>query len=327
MKRLLPCALLLLCSGCADVHSFKLTLDGTIWFITCMETSTGVEYLQTVYNTVTLERSPTKVYDSTESTCAQLATALKGTTAAAVSHAVRRADATAAPALPLVYGLDQASLSMQILDPSTFNFTGVDLPGGGLTQYPTSMDMTPDGSAIWVTQLGLGQNNQGIPPEPPLVSIMKVAQQAFTGSFTLPNGISPNDIHFSLDGSSAYTSNDGSSAEGVSGVFTNSSVLVVNVAAQTVTQTIPTPKGAGSEALSPDGLLLYTIGSNLGIGPNNLTVIDTTTSTVATSVALPDGGFKIFVNPTGTIVRLVCFGHRRVRHSDASRGGDDSWQV
>ena len=120
-------------------------------------------------------------------------------------------------------------------------------------------------------------------------------------SFTLPSGISPNTIQFSLDGTSAYISNDGSPAEGESAVFANSSVLVLNVATQTVSKAIPTPKGAGSAVLSPDGLLLYTIGNNGASGAaNNLTVIDTTTNTVATSVALPDGGIEIFVNPTGT---------------------------
>jgi DNA-binding beta-propeller fold protein YncE len=83
-------------------------------------------------------------------------------------------------------------------------------------------------------------------------------------------------------------------------VFANSSVLVVNTATQTVAKTIPTPKGAGAAALSPDGLQLYTVGSNFGIGANNLTVIDTTTNTVGASVALPNGAMAIFVNPTGT---------------------------
>jgi DNA-binding beta-propeller fold protein YncE len=206
---------------------------------------------------------------------------------------------------PLEYLLDLASLSVQILDPSTPSLTEVDLPGGGNTQYPTGMGMTADGSNIWVTQLAIGQNNAGITPSPPIVSIMNVAQQEFTGSFTLPNGVSPNWIEFSLDGSSAYISNDGSPAEGESGVFANSSVLVVNVATQTVTKTIPTPKGAGNEALSPDGLLLYTVGNNFGLGPNNLTVIDLTTNTVATSVALPDGAVQIFVNRRGTRLYAV----------------------
>lgn len=297
MKRLLLCALFLVSSACSD---FKVIFGETIWFVSCDETDEGVTYLLTPYNTVTQQRSPTEEFDSPASTCFDLAKILKGITHGKIVNDLRLAKATTSTAQPLQYLLDLASLSVQILSTSPFNLTEVDLPGGGNTQYPTSMDMTPDGSTIWVTQLAIGQNNAGITPEPPLVSIMNVAQQAFTGSFTLPNGISPSDIQFSLDGTSAYISNDGSPAEGESGVAANSSVLVVNVATQTVAQTIPTPKGAGSEALSPDGLLLYTIGNNSGLGANNFTVIDTTTNTVATSVALTDGAIKIFVNPTGT---------------------------
>lgn len=309
MKRLLLGVLVLLLCSCQH-HSFDVSTEGTLYEVQCTETiDGGVEYTETPIDPETRQAlvlgSPETYSPLFISTCAQLAGELADTKGGRIVHFSSRAETTAASSQPLQYLLDQASLSVQILAPSPFNLTEVDLPGGGNTQYPTSMDMTPDGSTIWVTQLAIGQNNAGITPEPPLVSIMNVAQKAFTGSFTLPNGISPNSIRFSLDGTSAYISNDGSAAEGESGVFANSSVLVLDVATQTVAKTIPTPKGAGSEVLSPDGLLLYTIGNNFGIGSNNLTVIDTTTSTVATSVALPDGGVKIFVNPTGTRLYVI----------------------
>jgi DNA-binding beta-propeller fold protein YncE len=259
---------------------------------------TGVTYEYTPYDQRgNLLKNETKTSASTTSTCMQLEEALHAGRPISPSLA-GHAEATAGA--PQEFLLDQASLSVQVLDLSTFNLAEADLPGGGNTQYPTGMDITPDGATIWVTQLAIGQNNAGITPKPPLVSTMNVAQQAFTGSFTLPNNVSPHSIRFSPDGTSAYITNDGSPAEGVSGVPANSSVLVLNRATQTVTKTIPTPKGAGDAAESPDGLLLYTIGNNSGLGSNNLTVIDTTTNTVATSVALPDGAVKIFVNPTGT---------------------------
>jgi DNA-binding beta-propeller fold protein YncE len=308
MKRPLLCALFLLLCGCQH-ETFYVNTKGTLYQVECTE-GNGVMYTETPINPTTglaLLSAPPKTYVAgpSISTCAQLAAVLAKEKDGVILHPSSRAGTTAATSQPLQYLLDQASLSVQILDPSPFNLTEVDLPGGGYTQYPTGMDMTPDGSTIWVTQLAIGQNNAGITPEPPLVSIMNVAQQAFTGSLTLPNGISPNSIRFSLDGTSAYISNDGSAAEGESGVFANSSVLMVDVATQTVAKTIPTPKGAGSEVLSPDGLLFYTIGNNFGLGANNLTVIDTTTNTVAASVALPDGGVKIFVNPTGTRLYVI----------------------
>ncbi len=46
--------------------------------------------------------------------------------------------------------------------------------------------------------------------------------------------------------------------------------------------------------------MLYTVGSNNGDAAISLTVIDTTTNTVATSMPLPDGAVNVFVNPTGT---------------------------
>jgi hypothetical protein len=293
MKRLLLCALFLLLCDCSQ---FPLNRGGVLYTVTCIPNPITGGVVYTIFETGELLGTG----DQSSSTCAQVQKALEG--GAKPGTFLHLAKTTAAAAQPLEYLLDQASLSVQVLDLSTFNLTEVDLPGGGYTQYPTNMDITPDGSTIWVTQLaGLGPSNAGITLQPPLVSIMNVAQQAFTGGFTLPNGISPNTIQFSLDGTSAYISNDGSPGEGESAVFANSSVLVVDVAIQTVTKTIPTPKGAGSAVLSPDGLLLYTIGNNDASGaPNNLTVIDTTTNTVATSVALPDGGIQIFVNPTGT---------------------------
>jgi DNA-binding beta-propeller fold protein YncE len=310
--RLLLCAVFLLLSGCNKV--LRNLSTGEFYVVQCFMTGDGTEYTVTVYKADgTTQEGETETYP-TESTCASLIATINinnigrtGKADAPSQFALRLAKGAVSTAQTLVYGLDQANLAVQIIAPSSISLTEVDLPGGGYTQYPTSMAATPDGSTIWVTQLaGLGPNS-ATTLQPPLVSIMNVAQQAFTGSFTLPNGVSPNTIQFSLDGTSAYISNDGSPAEGESGVFANSSVLVVDVATETVTKTIPTPKGAGSEVLSPDGLQLYTIGSNNGIGANNLTVVDTTTNTAAASVPLPDGGFKIFVSPTGTRLYVLWF--------------------
>ena len=295
MRRLLWLPLMLLATGC--MRDYRIVVTGKVYTVACDQTSG-------IFSTFDAEGNelipPTRFTEfGSVSSCYQVVKILAKRAGASFPALAPRADVASAPA-PLQYLLDQANLSIQVLDPSTFTGIGVDLPGGGNTQYPTGMDLTPDGSTIWVTQLAIGANNNGITPQPPLVSIFNVAQQAFTGSFTLPNGISPNSIQFSTDGTIAYITNDGSPAEGVSGVFANSSVLVLNTATRTVAKTIAAPKGAGAAALSPDGLLLYTIGNNSGLGANNLTVIDTTSNTVATTVALPDGAVNLFVNPTGT---------------------------
>lgn len=207
----------------------------------------------------------------------------------------------------LVYILDVENYSaVQIMNPSTAALTEVDLPGGAYAAFPVGMDMTPDGTKLWVAQISIQPNNGGVPPQPPQITIMDVASQTFTGSFALPAGISPNTLLFSPDGTTAYVSNDGAAFQGESGVPANSSVLVINVASQKVVSTIATPKGAGPAVMTPDGLLLYTIENTGSLSvPNVLTVIDTTTNTVATSVTLPNGAFKLFINPSGT--RLYTF--------------------
>ena len=213
--------------------------------------------------------------------------------------------AVAAPP-PLKYMLDVGNYyAVQILNPATITFTEVDLPGGVNAAYPMSIAGTPDGTTLWVAQLAIMQNNGGVPPQPPRITIMNTASQAFTGSFNLPAAVSPITVRFSPDGTTAYVSNDGSSAEGQSGTPANSSVLVIDVASHALLKTIATPKGAGQAVLTPDGLLLYTINNNLGIGANALTVIDTTTNTVATSATLPNGAIKLFINPSGTRLYII----------------------
>ena len=216
------------------------------------------------------------------------------------------ATAGSAGSSSLAYLLDVGNYyAIQILDPSTNVFTEVDLPGGVNAAYPMSMAMTADGKSIWVVQIAIQQNNGGVPLQPPRITIMDTAAQAFTSSFSLPAGISPNTIRISPDGTTAYVSNDGAQFQGESGVPANSSLLVIDVASKTLVKTIATPTGAGPAVLTPDGLLLYTIENTNGVGGNALTVIDTTTLTVATSVALPNGAVKLFINPSGT--RLYIF--------------------
>ena len=116
----------------------------------------------------------------------------------------------------------------------------------------------------------------------------------------MPNNISANTIRFSPDGATAYISNNGAPYYNETGIPANSSVLVLDVASRTVVKTIPTPKGAGFEAMSPDGLELYTINNNLGIGANTLTAIDTTTNTAGATALLPNGAIKMYIDPTGS---------------------------
>jgi DNA-binding beta-propeller fold protein YncE len=219
--------------------------------------------------------------------------------------------AASGTATTLAYILDVENYNaVQILNPSTVTFTEVDLPGGAASAYPVGMDMTPDGTTLWVAQLAIQTNGGGVPPQPPQISIMNTATQAFTGSFPLPAGISPNTIVFSPDGTTAYLTNDGAASVGDSGDPANSSVLVINVASKSVAANIATPTGAGPMVMTPDGLLLYTVENTIGIGPNALTVIDTTTQTVATSVPLPNPAIKLFINPSGT--RLYVFSYTAI---------------
>jgi hypothetical protein len=224
---------------------------------------------------------------------------------------------SATPQSKLQYMLDVGNYyAVQILDTTTLKFTEVDLPNdNGRVAYPVSMAITPDGKSIWVLQTSFPANSAGIPTQPARITIMDTASQTFTGSFNLPDNTGVHTIRFSPDGATAFISNDGTVFEGVSGNATASTVMLVDVATRTLRKTISTPKGAGYEAVSPDGLQLYTIFDNLG-GASALTVIDLTTETVGASVALPNGSLKMYINPNGT--RLYIFTYRGITVIDTA---------
>lgn len=310
----LACAVVF--TGCGDYTDLLVATGPGIFIFDCTKGQIG-EY--TVYDLFGIAIT-SGTFDTATHSCVDVQDDLQeglniGAAPAARSRPKASSDspkATAATQLPPEYALDVANYyAVQILDPNTVTFKEIDLPGGALAAaYPVSMAMTPDGKFLWVLQLAILPNNGGITPQPPRISIMDTAKQAFTGSFNLPSGLSVETVRFSPDGTTAYISNSGATSQGSSGIPANSSVLVVDVASQKVTNTIPTPHGAGFEVMSPDGLLLYTINDNIGIGSNYLTAIDTTTGTVAASTSLPDGAIKMFINPTGT--RLYIYWYRGI---------------
>lgn len=219
-------------------------------------------------------------------------------TSAPASDAPQKArDATTSTSV--AYLIDVGNYNaIQIFDPATVTFKEVDLPFTqplSVSARPSGEALTPDGRFLWVVQEPIGT------VQAPRVTIMTTAQQAFTSTFDLPADVFPQSIFFSPDGSRAYISN----RSGLGSPTTNNSVLVLDTTSKAVVANIPTPLGAGPSAMTPDGLLLYTMANTSGASA--FTVIDTTTNTVATSVRNLSGALRLFVNPSGSRLYVVTF--------------------
>ncbi|MEI9972491.1 MAG: hypothetical protein WDO73_10820 [Ignavibacteriota bacterium] len=293
-------------SGCGQYTDFLFaTGPAGLFIFDCTKGQVG-EY--TVYNFLGITVA-SGTFDTATHSCVDVQDDLQAGLIGATSPTVQSESkmrpgslaTTVSTSSPPEYLLDVGNYyAVQILDPNTVTFQEVDLPAGVNAAYPVSMAITPDRKFLWVLQYAILPNNFGIPAQPSKISIMDTAKRSFTGSFNLPSGLSVDTVRFSADGATAYISNNGAPSQGSSGVPANSSVVVVDVASQKVTNTIQTPHGAGFEVMSPDGPLLYTIDNNLGIGTNYVTAIDATTGTVAASASLPNGALKMFLNPSGT---------------------------
>ena len=193
----------------------------------------------------------------------------------------------------------------------------VDLAAGLPWQLtsPQAMALTPDRRTMIVTNLGDGFGGVSNPPH---VTIVDVASRTISGRVNLPDGTRVKDVVASPDGALAYV---GAWDAGVGGLgFTNTRILVVDIAQRLVTGEIAVPSGPENMAMTPDGALLFLHGSSRS-GPNAIEVVDlgsrTHSATIASTAAdvlfrighiavTPDGS-KAFVGPT-----VVSFSPERV---------------
>ena len=160
---------------------------------------------------------------------------------------------------------------------------------------PLQVAVTPDGSTALVTSFGSLDGSGGA------VTLINLSSNKIINTVMMPFGVTPNGLAISPDGTTAYIGN-----------FTNpgQSILVMNIASQMVTATIPNvvqyPSGL---TLTPDGSQLW-VGSPLG---TEVDVIDTLSQTevarlniqVVTDIAFNSTGTTAYITSgTNSVVAV-----------------------
>jgi hypothetical protein len=151
---------------------------------------------------------------------------------------------------------------------------------------PLQVAVTPNGSTALVTSFGPLDASGGA------VTYVNLSTNQVTNTVMMPFGVTPNGLAISPDGTTAYIGN-----------FTapGQSILVLNIASQTITATIPIsvayPSGL---SLTPDGSELW-IGSPLGLETD---VIDTFSQTSVYRMTI-QYVTDIAFNSTGTTAYLT----------------------
>jgi len=150
---------------------------------------------------------------------------------------------------------------------------------------PLQVAVTPDGSTALVTSFGSLDGSGGA------VTLINLKSNQITQTVMMPFGVTPNGLAISPDGTTAYIGN-----------FTNAgpSILVMNIASQMITATIPNvvPYPSGL-TLTPDGSQLW-VASPLGTETD---VIDTLSQTLefrlniqlATDIAFNSTGTRAYI--------------------------------
>jgi hypothetical protein len=151
---------------------------------------------------------------------------------------------------------------------------------------PLQVAVTPDGSTALVTSFGSLNGSGGA------VTLINLSNNQIINTVMMPFGVTPNGLAISPDGTTAYIGN-----------FTapGQSVLVLNIASQMITATIPISVAYPSGLkLTPDGSQLW-IGSPLGLETD---VIDTFSQTSVYRMTI-QYVTSIAFNSTGTTAYLT----------------------
>jgi DNA-binding beta-propeller fold protein YncE len=153
-------------------------------------------------------------------------------------------------------------------------------------EHPLQVVVTPDGTTAVVTSFGPFDGSGGA------VNFINLSTNQVTSTVMMPSGVTPNGLAISPDGTTAYIGN-----------FTTpgQSIVVMNIASQTITATIPTsvayPSGL---TLTPDGSQLW-IASPLG---SVTEIVDTLSQTTVSRLNVQQS-VDIAFNSTGTIAYVT----------------------
>ncbi|MGE3289401.1 MAG: protein kinase [Pseudonocardia sp.] len=182
-------------------------------------------------------------------------------------------------------------------DPGSKAPSSADVPTGALVVRgdPAGLALSPDGSRLYVSDLGSGVVQEVD------THAAKVVREISVGGFLHGIAVTP-------DGSRAYVAAEGTGA-----------VSVLDLASGSVTATIRVADGAWlwGVAVSPDGHRVYVTSRNSG----TFAVIDTASSTVRTTVdagTAPDGPVDVAFSPDGRRAYLTDRGGGMVTVVDAT---------
>jgi DNA-binding beta-propeller fold protein YncE len=153
-------------------------------------------------------------------------------------------------------------------------------------QNPLQVAVTPDGTTALVTSFGPFDGSGGA------VTFISLSTNQVTSTVTMPLGVTPNGLAISPDGTTAYIGNFTSPGQ---------SILVIDIASQTITATIQNvvsyPSGM---TLSSDGSQLW-VASPLGTETD---VIDTLSQTLVYRLNIQQS-YDVAFNSTGTVAYVT----------------------
>jgi YVTN family beta-propeller protein/probable HAF family extracellular repeat protein len=219
-----------------------------------------------------------------------------------------------------LYVADAGNDTVSVIETAT-NTVETTIPVGS---FPDGVAVTPDGRSVYVA------NNGGNNPSSDTVSVINTDSNQVIKTVTV--GPAPFLPKVTPDGSHVYVSNQNNtisaidtatntvsstitlSAEATGLVFTpngafayvgeNTSpgnVAVLAIPGNTVVATIPLGAGTASPiklAITPDGSLVYVT----NLGSNNVSVINTSTNSVAATVAVGKIPYSIAASPDGSLI-------------------------
>ena len=158
--------------------------------------------------------------------------------------------------------------------------------------YPTGIAITPDGTRAYVTKANAN-------------AVAVIDTSSNTVIATMNAGAAPGGVAITPDGKHAY----------VASVGTNS-VLVIDTSSNAVTATVGLGTDPVGVAITPDGVRVYVLGA-----AGNLTVIATSSNSVAATVTLPGNEispFGLALSPDGTRAYVTRFAANTIAVIDTS---------
>jgi len=186
-------------------------------------------------------------------------------------------------AAPFAYITNFGSSNVSVIDTATNQVTATVNVG----VQPDGVAVTPDGKKVYV-----GNNNDGT------VSVIDTSTNTVTATVTV--GTNPNGIVVSPDGTKVYVA-----------CYSTNNIFVIDTATNTVTATVNAPNiyNPTSIAITPDGTKIY-VGNNNG--PQIVSVIDTTTYTVITTVGVGANPHYIAITPNGAYAYVTSWLYNNV---------------